>query len=91
MSKAATRSFQTSTSARSSTRSSATWTASIPGARRIISSVFSVIRTSVMRGSSRCETNRPVASTTIQERSRSMPVSTSSPRSRATPAHDFTG
>ena len=46
---------------------------------------------SAMRGSSRCVTNSPAASTTIQARSRSKPVSISSASSSAMPAQDLTG
>ena len=91
MSKAATVSFQTVTLHASSTRSRARCRASMPGARRIISSPFSVGWISAIRGSSRWVTSSPAASTTIQARSRSKPVSISSASPGVVPAQDLIG
>ena len=44
-----------------------------------------------MRGNSRWVTNSPCASTTIQARSKSRPVSVSSASGSSTPAQDLTG
>ena len=82
MSKAATRSLQTSASARASTRSSATCSASMPGARSTISSLFSVGAPAPCAAARAARRTGPPASTTIQARSRSKPVSTSSALAR---------
>ena len=91
MSNAATVSFHTFTVQGASTRSRATCSASMPGARRIISLSLSVGWISAIRGSSRCVTNSPAASTTIQARSRSKPVSISKASPGVVPAQDLIG
>ena len=57
----------------------------MPGARSTISALLSVGRISAIRGSSRWVTNSPAASTTIQVRSRSKPVSISRASSNLDP------
>ena len=63
----------------------------MPGARSTISNCLSCGRTSAMRGNSRWLTKRPAASTTIQARSKSRPVSVNTASCTATPAQDLTG
>ena len=85
MSKAATSSFHTVTRTASCTSLSDTCSASMPGARSVMPSTLSVGWISAMRGTSRCVMNCPCASTTIQARSNSKPVSISSASSTAMP------
>ena len=91
MSQAATSSFQTCTRVGFSTSFSPKCSASMPGARTTTSSVRICGRTSAKRGSSRWVTKRPAASTTIQARSRSSPVSINCASDSATPAQDLMG
>jgi len=63
----------------------------MPGARSTTSVCFICGLISAMRGSCRWVTNSPCASTTIQARSNSSPVSVSSISGSSTPAQDFTG
>ena len=63
----------------------------MPGARSTMSLVLSVGWISAMRGNSRCVTNRPLGSTTIQARSNSMPVSINNASVSAIPPHDLIG
>ena len=63
----------------------------MPGARSTRSLWRSVQRTSAMRGSSRWVSMSPAASTTIQARSNSSPVSITSASVTAMPPHDLIG
>ena len=91
MSHAGTVSSHTVTVAGPSTRSRATCNASMPGARSTISEDLSCGRIKAMRGKVRWVRKCPCASTTIQARSRSRPVSVSTASCTSIPAHDFTG
>ena len=91
MSNAATVSFHTVTRTGSCAASSDRCSASMPGARSTSSEWRKAQRTSAMRGSRRCETKRPCASTTIQARSNSSPVSITTEASTSIPAHDLIG